>query len=93
MEARRADGNSYPPTTIANLLSVLYWLAKNYDRHCPNFMDWKKPAFKELTGALEVRYCYQTDIHIALCTHETADYMLVLQTVTRINVTEQLSPH
>ena len=39
VEARRADGDPYPPTTIVNLLSKLYRFAKNCDRHCPNFMD------------------------------------------------------
>ena len=65
VEARRADGDPYPPTTIANLFSGLYRFAKNCDRHCPNFMDRKNPAFKELIGALEVLYRYLTDIHIA----------------------------
>ena len=53
------------------------------------YMDyWKNLAFKELTGALKVRYRCLTDIHIAPCTqhsHETAGYM-PLQTVTHIDV-------
>ena len=52
VEARRADGDPYPPTTIVNLLSGLYWFAKNCDCHCSNFMDQKNPAFKKLTRAL-----------------------------------------
>ena len=58
-------------------------------------MDRKNPAFKELTGALEVRYRSLTDIHIAPCTqhsHETAGYM-PLQTVTHINVCAHTHKH
>ena len=95
MEARRADRDLYPPTTIANLLSGLYWFTKNYNQHCPDFVDRKKPAFKELTGALEVRHRYLTDIHIAPCTqhsHETAGYV-PLQTVTHIDAHTHTHTH
>lgn len=41
---------------LSNILAGLYQFAKDCDRNCPNFMDRKDPAFKELTGALEVTY-------------------------------------
>ena len=66
VEARRAD-----EIRIRIPQSPIVWaFAKNCDRHCPNFMDRE--------GALEVRYHYLTDIHIAPCTqhsHKTAGYM------------------
>ena len=46
-------------------------------------------------GALEVRYHYLTDIHIAPCTqhsHETAGYM-PLQTVTHIDACTHAHTH
>ena len=74
VEARRVDGDPYP-TTIANCLGFRQELRSTL----PNFMDRE--------GALEIRYHYLTDIHIAPCTqhsHETAGYM-PLQTVTHID--------
>lgn len=55
VEARREDGNPYPPSTISNLLAGLYRYSKDCDRNCPNFMNRKDATFKELTGALEVK--------------------------------------
>lgn len=56
VEVRREDGQQYPPTTISNLLAGLYRECRKYDRNCPNFMNRKDPMFKELSGALQVRY-------------------------------------
>ena len=55
-EARRSDGGPYQPSMLSNILAGLYRFAKDCDRNCPNFMDQKDPAFKELTGTLEVTY-------------------------------------
>ena len=56
VEARREDGQPYPPTSISNLLAGLYRECRKYDPNCPNFMNRKDPTFKELNGALQVRY-------------------------------------
>ena len=56
VEAHREDGQPYPPTSISNLLAGLYRECRKYDPNCPNFMNRKDPTFKELNGALQVRY-------------------------------------
>ena len=55
VEAHREDGQPYPPTSISNLLAGLYRECRKYDPNCPNFMN-RKATFKELNGALQVRY-------------------------------------
>ncbi len=55
-EARREDGQPYPPSTISGLLAGLYRNCKQYDRNCLNFMNRKDSQFREITGALQVRY-------------------------------------
>ena len=56
VEARRSDGEQYPPETLANLLGGLSRRSKKFDPSAPNFMDKKNSTFKELYGALQVRY-------------------------------------
>ena len=56
IEARRADGNLYPASSILNLLAGLYRHCKEHDANCTNFMNRKDPAFWDLNGALQVRY-------------------------------------
>ena len=60
VEARREDGQPYPPTSISNLLAGLYRECRKYDPNCPNFMNRKDPTFKELNGALQVMATSQT---------------------------------
>ena len=60
-EARRQDGNFYSPATIHNLLSCLYRYSKSKvpSGTCsvgPNFMNCRDPAFRDVRGALQVRY-------------------------------------
>ncbi len=55
-ETRREDGKPYPPSSINGLLAGLYRKCREYDRNCPNFMDRKDTKFRELTGALQVRF-------------------------------------
>ena len=56
VEACYADGKEYPATctTISNRLAGLYRHCCEYDAiaNCPNFMNRKSPAFKDLDGAL-----------------------------------------
>ena len=56
VEMRRADGDPYPPTTISNVLAGIYRYCKSFVPDCPNFMDRKNHRFRDLTGALQVRY-------------------------------------
>ena len=56
VEAHRENGSPYPPTSISNMLAGLYRYCKKFDGSCANFMNRKDPAFKELSGALQVRY-------------------------------------
>ena len=59
MEARREDGKPYPPSSINNILSGLYRFSKTCvpkGMVCPNFMNRKDPLFRDLTGAIQVRY-------------------------------------
>ena len=39
-------------TSISNLLPVLYRHCWAYDDHCPNFINRKNPAIKDLNGTL-----------------------------------------
>ena len=54
VEARGEDGKPYPPSSISNLLAGLHRYSKESDCECASFMNRKDPAFKELTGALQV---------------------------------------
>ena len=56
VEARRQDGKPYPGSTLLNLLSGLYCHSKSHDADCPNFMDRKSSQFKDLNGALTVKF-------------------------------------
>ena len=56
VEARRADGHCYPASSLNNILAGLYRYSKDHNRECPNFMDRKHPAFRELSGAMAVRF-------------------------------------
>lgn len=59
VEVHRKDGKPYPPATINNILSGLYRFCKSSVPTgviCPNFMDRKDPHFRDLTGAIQVRY-------------------------------------
>ena len=56
LEARRQDGKPYPGSTLLNLLSSLYCHSKSHDADCPNFMDRKSSQFKDLNGALTVKF-------------------------------------
>ena len=57
VEARREDGNPYPPASINNILAGLYRYTMSLapsSMSVPNFMDTKDPAFRDLRGAMEV---------------------------------------
>ena len=59
VEVRHEDGAPYPPATINNILSGLYRFSKSSvctGVICPNIMDRKKPRFRDLTSAIQVRY-------------------------------------
>ena len=59
VEACREDGNSYPPATIHNLLSGHHRYSKSKvpsGSIAPNFTNSRDPAFRDLCGALQVRY-------------------------------------
>ena len=56
VEARRGDGKQYPPATLASMLAGLYRYTKKFDPSAPNFMNKKDGTFKDLYGALQVRY-------------------------------------
>ena len=53
VEARRADGQPYPATTIYQLLSGLLRYARSKTKDCPNFLDKKDSRFSELSGTCE----------------------------------------
>ena len=46
----------YPPSSISNILAGLYRHAKAIMHDFPNFMNRKDQSFRELTGALQVRF-------------------------------------
>ena len=46
----------YPPSSISNILAGLYHHAKAIMHDFPNFMNRKDRSFRELTGALQVRF-------------------------------------
>ena len=59
VEIRREDGKPYPATSIRSILAGLY----RYCRECvptgvvcPNFMNRRDPCFRDLTGALQVKF-------------------------------------
>ena len=59
VEVRREDGKPYPPALINLILAGLYRFSKSScpaGTVCPNFMDRKDPRFRDLTGAIQVRY-------------------------------------
>ena len=59
IDVRREDGKPYPPALINNILAGLYRYSKSCVPTgvvCPNFMSRKDPSFRDLTGAIQVRY-------------------------------------
>ena len=56
VEVRREDGKPYPASSISNVLAGLYRHAKTVVPNCPNFMNRKDTSFRELTGAIQVRF-------------------------------------
>ena len=58
VECRREDGKPYPPSSITNLLAGLYRYSKSFSDpgSCPNFMNRKDPNFRDLNGAIQVRF-------------------------------------
>ena len=42
--------------SISNILSGLYRYSREHDPECPNFLNRRNVAFKELDGAIDVRY-------------------------------------
>ena len=50
------DGVLYLASTKVNLHAGLYWYSKKCDPHCPNFMDRKNPAFRDLNGIQQVKF-------------------------------------
>jgi len=59
VEVYREDGKPYLPGSINNILAGLHCYSTSCVPSgvaCPNFMSRKDPAFRDLTGALQVRY-------------------------------------
>ena len=59
VECRREDGKPYPPSSITNILAGLYRYSKGCaddPGSCPNFMNRKDPLFRDLNGAIQVRF-------------------------------------
>ena len=56
VEVRRGDQQPYPPTSISNILSSLYRYSREHDPECPNFLNRRNVAFKELNVAIYVHY-------------------------------------
>ena len=56
VEVRRTDGKPHPASSISNLLAGLYRHCREYNADCPNFMNRKDPAFRDLNGTFQVRY-------------------------------------
>ena len=52
-EARRADGDRYPSSTLYQLLVGLLRYACLHSKECPNFLDRQDPRFSELRGTCE----------------------------------------
>ena len=52
-EARRADGDRYPSSTLYQLLAGLLRYARSHSKDCPNFLDRQDPRFAELRGTCE----------------------------------------
>ena len=44
VDARREDGQPYPPTSVSNFLAGLYRECRKYDPNCPNYMNRKDPT-------------------------------------------------
>ena len=58
MEVRHEDGKPYPQSSINNILTGLYRFSKSCVSNgvvYPNFMN-EKESFRDLTGAIQVRY-------------------------------------
>ena len=59
VECRREDGNPYPPSSICNILAGLYRYSRKFASEggsCPNFMNRNDPLFRDLNGAIQVRF-------------------------------------
>ena len=55
------DGKEHPTTSISNLLAGLYRHCGEHDANCPNFMNRKDPAYKDLNCALQV-WCHKLHV-------------------------------
>ena len=59
VEIRREDRQAYPPSSLNNILAGLYRYCRSccpMGSCCPNFMNRKDPQFRELTGAVQVKF-------------------------------------
>ena len=56
LEVRRADGEPYPASSLVNILSGLYRYSKKCSPACPNFMDRRDATFRDLNGAMQVKF-------------------------------------
>ena len=59
VEIRREDSKSYPATSIKGVLAGLYWYSYECVPTrvvCPNFMNRRDPCFRDLMGALQVKF-------------------------------------
>ena len=59
VDIRREDRQAYPPSSLNNILAGLYRYCRSccpMGSCCPNFMNRKDPQFRELTGAIQVKF-------------------------------------
>ena len=59
VEIRREDRQAYPPSSLNNILAGLYRYCRSccpVGSCCRNFMNRKDPQFRELTGAIQVKF-------------------------------------
>ena len=56
VETRTVNGELYPPSTIYQLLTALLRIMRASNPQSPNFLDKKKPAFRQLHGTLDVHF-------------------------------------
>ena len=56
VEARKANGEHYPPSSIHQLLCGILRHMREINPHCPNFLDKKDAGFRSLHHALDVQF-------------------------------------
>ena len=56
VEARKTNGDHYPPSTIHQLLCGLLRHARDQSPGCPNFLDKQYSRFKHLQGTLDALF-------------------------------------